>query len=127
MTIKSHRLVDISILLLIVVLTALIALAVQQAFFKSSYIGFLSTGGSCFIPEGCGPTYKLYDLDKKSYIPLLGDLKTADSYAIIKVKGKKVALPEAEYRDMNYRGPRVAIQVSSYEVLDNATYLDLFW
>ncbi len=123
---KSHKLTDISIFLLILVLTGLIVVAVQQAFFKSTYVGYLSTS-NCLIPEGCGPTYKLYALDKESYIPLLGDFEDTDTYAVIKVRGKQVVLPKSEYHAMNYTGPTMAVQASSYEVLDEASYLDLFW
>jgi len=86
------------------------------------YYGILTVVTDCMIPEGCGPKYKLWDSEMKSYTPLLGDIKESHSELVIQVIGKETALPKSEYNDMNYRGPTNAIDVSSYKTLSKIAY-----
>jgi hypothetical protein len=81
------------------------------------YYGKLTVVTDCMIPEGCGPKYKLWDSEMKSYTPLLGDIKESHSGYIIQVIGKETTLPKSEYNDMNYNGPTNAIDVISYKTL----------
>lgn len=85
-------------------------------------IGILTVVEDCIIPEGCGPTYKLWNTDLKTFTPLLGDLEFEDNGFIVGVQGAQTILPESEYRDLNYRGPTVAIAVSSYTKLNTLKY-----
>lgn len=88
-----------------------------------SYAGVLSVATDCMSPEGCGPKYKLYDSEFRSFIPLLGNIKEKDSELIVRVIGSKTTFPPSEYNDMNYRGSTEAIKVSSYSVLSKIPYL----
>lgn len=86
------------------------------------YYGMLTVVTDCMIPEGCGPKYKLWDSEIKSYTPLLGDIKESHSGLVIQVIGEEIALPKSEYNDMNYRGPTNAIEVKSYKTLSKIPY-----
>lgn len=90
-------------------------------------IGVLTVVKNCPIPEGCGPTYKLWDSSLKTYTPLLGDLKFEDNEFIIGVQGAKTFLPKSEYGHYHYDGPTTAITVSSYKVLNTIKYTDFLW
>ncbi|MDA1079178.1 MAG: hypothetical protein O2840_00585 [bacterium] len=127
--ISSPKLVTTFFVSLVLALSLLFVIAIREAFFKTTYVGFLSIGSEvdCLIPEGCGPLYRLYDLDKMNYTPLLGDIASADSGAVVKLKGEMVVLPKSEYRAQNYSGPTTAIRVDSYTLLDEPTFWDLFW
>lgn len=85
-------------------------------------IGILSTGGNCMIPEGCGPDHKLFSSDMKMYLPLLGDFHNGDDEKLIIVKGKIVKLSSNDYKDINYRGPIIALEISEYEKFGNIKY-----
>jgi len=95
-------------------------------------IGMLSTGlGSCLIPEGCGPKYRLVDAPDLSerhppyvYTPLLGDIDDDHDQLMIGVIGQPTVLPPEEYGDMNYDGPTDAIAVKSYALLSKIKYHD---
>lgn len=90
---------------------------------ESGTLGILQVlTGRCGIPEGCGPKYRLYDSEFKSFIPLLGNIKEKDSELIVRVVGDKTTLPPSEYGDMLYRGTTEAIRVLSYSVLSKIPY-----
>ena len=117
------------IIFIIIVLISLSAVgyfvfAKKQIISSNSYIGVFASTANCMIPEGCGPKYKLLDANLQTYMPLLGDIKETDSGLIVKITGSKVVLPKSEYKDMNYRGPTEAIQVSSYTVMSKIPYHD---
>lgn len=118
------RMIFFIIIAILVSAVGYVVLAKKQILNSSSYIGVLASASNCAIPEGCGPKYKLFDSDLQSYTPLLGSIKESDSGLIIKVTGNKTALPRSEYKDMNYRGPTEAIQVSSYSVVSKIPYHD---
>lgn len=86
------------------------------------YYGILTVVTECIIPEGCGPKYKLWDSEMKTYTPLLGNIKNSHSGLMIQVVGEETTLPLSEYNDMNYRGPTTAINVRSYKTLSKIPY-----
>jgi|TARA_Y100000031_G_scaffold153457_1_gene198722 hypothetical protein len=86
------------------------------------FYGILTVVTDCMIPEGCGPKYKFWDSEMKSYTPLLGDIRESHSGLVIQVVGEEITLPSSEYNDMNYRGPTNAIDVKSYNVLSKIPY-----
>ncbi|MBU1200788.1 hypothetical protein KJ953_04660 [Patescibacteria group bacterium] len=86
------------------------------------YYGIFTTVSNCMIPEGCGPRYKLWDSEMKSYTPLLGNIEDGHSGLIIQVIGEKTTLPKSKYDDMNYQGPTTAIKVNSYKTLSKIAY-----
>ena len=88
------------------------------------YYGMLTVVTDCMIPEGCGPKYKLWDSEMKTYTPLLGDIKASHSELIIHVIGEETTLPRSEYGDMNYRGPTNAIELKSYDTLSKIPYYE---
>lgn len=82
----------------------------------------LTTG--CGIPEGCGLEYQLWDSKWENFVPLLGNFTENESEHIIRVKGFNTTLPPSEYRKLYYQGPKEAVKVVSYSVLDKIPYHD---
>ena len=86
--------------------------------------GLLTISDHCLIPEGCGPTYKLWDNQVEKFVPLLGSQLNDKNELIVKVIGYEIPLPEEEYHDMNYGGPYRALEVNTLEALSSIPYHD---
>lgn len=69
-------------------------IAQSDAYIGNEYnvLGILTVveAKDCFIPEGCGPPYKLWSSNFKSFIPLSGNIKRSDDENLIVATGKVV-------------------------------------
>ena len=79
---------------------------------------------ACGIPEGCGPKYRIWDQELKSFMPLLGPINDSHHQLIISVRGQVVPLPPEQAIGFNYTGPFEAILAEDYVVHSSIPYHD---
>ena len=88
----------------------------------ASITGMLIVVDNCLIPEGCGPRYRLMDENFQNMIPLIGDIRAADSGLIVTARGQWGDLPQGAENDLNYRGPWRAFFADDYQKHSDIKY-----